>query len=109
MKQFDRLIWQEQLLLVEFYATWCGPCKAMEPVIARFAERMGDRTDLLRIDIEDPNYADIVRRYNIISVPTLMFFRRGEVLWRESGAVGYNHLVTILEELEQYELAGERY
>jgi thioredoxin 1 len=42
-------------------------------------------------------------------VPTLMFFRRGEVMWRESGCVGYNHLVTVLEELEQYELVEARY
>ena len=109
MKKFDQQIWQERLTFVEFFATWCGPCKEMEPVIARFSERMCDRTDILRIDIEDPDYATVVRRYNIVSVPTLMFFRRGELLWRESGAVGYNHLVTILEELEQYELAGERY
>lgn len=109
MKQFDQKIWQERLTFVEFFASWCGPCKEMEPIIARFSERMGDRTDIVRIDIEDPAYAAVVRRYHIVSVPTLMFFRRGELLWRESGAVGYSHLVTILEELEQYELAGARY
>ena len=108
MKNFDQMIWQEHLTFVEFYATWCGPCKEMEPVIARFKERMSDRTEIVRIDIEDEAFERVVRRYNIISVPTLMFFRRGEVLWRESGAVGYNHLVMILEELEQYELAGQR-
>ncbi len=109
MKNFDQLIWQEKLTFVDFYASWCGPCKQMEPIITQFEERMSNRTDVLRIDIEDPAMQHIVRRYNIVSIPTLMFFRRGEVMWRESGCVGYNHLVTILEELEQYELAGERY
>ncbi|MBO5685752.1 MAG: thioredoxin family protein [Alistipes sp.] len=109
MKNFDQQIWQEKLTLVEFYATWCSPCRQMEPIIAQFAERMHHRTDVLRIDIEDAHLQHIIHRYHIVSVPTLMFFRRGEVMWRESGCVGYNHLVTVLEELEQYELAEARY
>ena len=56
-----------------------------------------------RMDIEDPDLLEIVRRYNIVSVPTLMFFRRGEVLWRESGRVDYEHLVNVLNELEKHE------
>ena len=106
---FDQLIWQEKLTLVDFYASWCCPCRQMEPIVQQFKERMHERTDVLRIDIEDATFQHIVRRYNIVSIPTLMFFRRGEVMWRESGCVGYNHLVTILEELEQYELAAQRY
>ena len=109
MKNFDQRIWQERLTLVEFYASWCNPCKQMEPIIAQFGVRMKERTDLLRIDIEDAEMQPIVRRYNVVSIPTLIFFRRGEVLWRESGCVGYHHLVTVLEELEQYELEGHRY
>lgn len=109
MKNFDQIIWREQLTFVDFYASWCGPCKQMEPIVEQFKDRMHHRTDVYRIDIEDPEMLPVVRRYNIVSIPTLMFFRRGEVLWRESGCVGYNHLVTILEELEQYELAEMRY
>ena len=51
---------------------------------------------------------DAVHRYNIMSVPTLMFFRRGEVLWRESGRIGYDHLANVLRELEQREQVGQR-
>ena len=108
MAKFEKMIWQENLTLVEFYATWCGPCLQMEPIITQFAERMKHRTDVLRIDIDDPSMEAVIHRYHVVSVPTLMFFRRGEVMWRESGSVSYHHLVTILEELEEYELAGQR-
>ena len=108
MRNFDQIIRQEKLTFVDFYASWCAPCRQMQPIIDQFEDRMGARTDLLRIDIEDPEMHEIVRRFRIVSVPTLMFFRRGEVLWRQSGSVSYNHLVQVLEELELYELAGAR-
>lgn len=107
MSKFEQMIWQEKLTFVEFYATWCIACQEMEPSIIQFGERMKRRTDLIRIDIDDPTMEAVIHRYHVVSVPTLMFFRRGEVLWRESGAVSYHHLVTILEELEEYELAGQ--
>ena len=64
---------------------------------------VNDYDHVYRMDIEDPDLLEIVRRYNIVSVPTLMFFRRGEVLWRESGRVDYEHLVNVLNELEKHE------
>ena len=64
---------------------------------------VNDYDHVYRMDIEDPDLLEIVRRYNIVSVPTLMFFRRGEVLWRESGQVDYEHLVNVLNELEKHE------
>ena len=85
MKDFDKIIWRNALTFVDFFAVWCGTCRAMTPVIDRFQKQMNGRADVYRMDIEDPDLLEIVRRYNIVSVPTLMFFRRGEVLWRESG------------------------
>lgn len=108
MKNFDQIIRQEKLTFVDFYASWCAPCRQMQPIIDQFEDRMRDRTDVCRIDIEDPEMRDLVHRYRIVSIPTLLFFRRGEVLWRQSGSVSYNHLVQVLEELELYELAGAR-
>ena len=108
MKNFDQIIWQEKLTFVDFYATWCAPCRQMHPIVDQFEDRMSERAEVCRIDIEDPDMQEIVRRYNIRSIPTLMFFLLFEVLWRESGSVSYNYLVTVLEELEQYELAGAR-
>lgn len=66
------------------------------------------RVDVYKVDIDDRGMLDAVHRYNIMSVPTLMFFRRGEVLWRESGRVGYDHLVNVLRELEKREQVAQR-
>lgn len=103
MKDFDKIIWRNALTFVDFFAVWCGTCRAMTPEIDRFQKQMNGRADVYRMDIEDPDLLEIVRRYNIVSVPTLMFFRCGEVLWRESGRVDYEHLVNVLNELEKHE------
>lgn len=105
MKDFDKIIWRDALTFVDFFASWCGPCQEMMPVIDRFQEQMVGRTDVYRVDIDDPDMLEIVRRYGIDSVPTLMFFRRGEILWRQGGRVGYEHLVKVLNELEKHEFA----
>ena len=105
---FDKIIWRDALTFVDFFATWCGPCQMMHPVIDRFQEKMNGRVDVYKVDIDDRDMLEIVHRYNIMSVQTLMFFRRGEVLWRESGRIGYDHLTNVLRELEQREQVGQR-
>ena len=101
MKDFDKIIWRNALTFVDFFAVWCGTCRAMTPVIDRFQKQMNGRADVYRMDIEDPDLLEIVRRYNIVSVPTRCC--SGEVLWRESGRVDYEHLVNVLNELEKHE------
>ena len=78
------------------------------PAIDKFQREMSGRVDVYKVDIDDRGMLDAVHRYNIMSVPTLMFFRRGEVLWRESGRVGYDHLVNVLRELEKREQVAQR-
>lgn len=107
MKNFDKIIWRDALTLVDFFATWCEPCQLMHPVIDKFQRQMNGRADVYKFDIDDRELLEIVRRYNIVSVPTLMIFRRGEVLWRESGRVGYEHLVNVLTELEKHEVMSQ--
>lgn len=107
MQNFDKIIWRDALTFVDFFATWCGPCRMLEPVIDEFQKQMNGRVDVYRVDIDDRDLAEIVHRYDILSVPTLMFFRRGEVLWRQSGRVSYEQLKNVLEELEQNEHAEQ--
>lgn len=85
MEKFNDVINGDQLTLVDFYATWCGPCKMMHPVLEQLKADLGDSIRIIKIDVD--KYGDIAEEYRIQSVPTLMLFRRGETLWRQSGAM----------------------
>ncbi|MBO7282517.1 MAG: thioredoxin family protein, partial [Alistipes sp.] len=89
---FDRIINSERLMLVDFYATWCGACKAMDPTLDRVALALSDSVTILRIDISSSSSRELVRRYNIVAVPTLMLFFRGDILWRDSGIIAFDRL-----------------
>lgn len=90
---FDNIISSERLTLIDFYATWCGACRAMDPTLDRIALAMSDVVTLVRVDTSAISSIPLVRRYNIVAVPTLILFRRGEVLWRESGILSFSHLL----------------
>ncbi len=89
-EQFNEIIKGGQLVLVDFFATWCVPCKRMHPVLEQLKEQLGDNIRILKLDI-DKNQA-IASAYRVQSVPTLMLFRNGEMVWRQSGAMGINEL-----------------
>ena len=96
MENFNEIINSEQLTLVDFFATWCGPCKTMHPVLEQLTEQMGDRLRILKIDV-DKNEA-LSASYRVQAVPTLMLFRKGELLWRQSGALSLNQLSGIVKD-----------
>lgn len=85
MEKFNDVINSNQLTLVDFYATWCGPCKMMHPVLEQLKADLGDSIRIIKLDVDKSS--DIAEAYRIQSVPTLMLFRRGEMLWRQSGAM----------------------
>lgn len=85
MEKFNDVINSDQLTLVDFYATWCGPCKMMHPVLEQLKADLGDSIRIIKLDVDKSG--DIAKAYRIQSVPTLMLFRRGEMLWRQSGAM----------------------
>ena len=91
MEKFNEMINGEQLTLVDFFATWCGPCKMMHPILEQLKEKMGDDIRILKVDV-DKNEA-LSMQYRIQSVPTLMLFKKGEMLWRQSGAMSPNDLM----------------
>lgn len=98
MEKFNEMINGEQLTLVDFFATWCGPCKMMHPILKQLKEKMGDDIRILKVDV-DKNEA-LSMQYRIQSVPTLMLFKKGEMLWRQSGAMSLNDLMQKISQLQ---------
>ena len=97
MNNFEGHIMGEKPVLVDFFATWCGPCKLMGPVLRQVKDKTGERATVLKLDIDQNPY--YTRLYSVHSVPTLMLFRKGRVLWRKSGVVSSQE---ILEQLKTY-------
>ncbi|MDR2039853.1 MAG: thioredoxin [Bacteroidales bacterium] len=91
METFKDIINGEQPVLVDFFATWCGPCKAMTPVIESVGKELQGQARVLKIDI-DKNPA-IANKFQIQSVPTLIIFKKGEVLWRNTGGMDKSSLI----------------
>ena len=83
MGKFDEMINSTTPTLVDFYATWCGPCKMMSPLLEQVSKELGDGTKIIKVDIDKNRDAAI--QYGIRSVPTLLLFKEGEVVWRQSG------------------------
>ncbi|WP_302304532.1 thioredoxin [Culturomica massiliensis] len=97
MEKFEELISSEVPVLVDYYATWCGPCKMMHPVLEDLKARLGDKMKIVKLDVDVPANRQSVYTYQIQSVPTLMLFRKGQMLWRQSGVVRLNELQGIVE------------
>ena len=95
METFNDVINSDQLVLVDFFATWCQPCKAMHPILEQVKSVLGDRIRIIKVDVD--KYGVTANQYRIQSVPTLMLFRNGEVLWRTSGVVDKAELLATLD------------
>ena len=93
---FDHIISSNHLILAVFYAEWSGACRAIEPSLERISLSMNDRVDILRLDTQLLDHIELVRRYNIVSVPTFMLFTHSKKLWRDSGVIHYDRLCSII-------------
>ncbi|MBX2962002.1 MAG: thioredoxin [Cyclobacteriaceae bacterium] len=95
-KTFSELICSEKLVLVDFFATWCGPCQMMQPILQELSGRVSGKASIIKIDV-DKNPL-VASTYRIQGVPTLMLFRKGEVLWRQSGVLNANQLEQVIHQ-----------
>ncbi len=96
MNSFFKKINSDQLTLVDFFATWCGPCKTMAPMLTELKQKVGDDASILKVDV-DINPA-IAQQYKIQGVPTLILFKNGQPLWRQSGVVPVHQLEQIIHQ-----------
>lgn len=101
MNKFQQTIARTTPTLVDFYATWCGPCRTMHPILDRLAATLGDRVTILRYDIDNPENSALVAEHSVRSVPTIVIYRAGRVAWRGSGVVSADHLADIIARIEK--------
>lgn len=95
MSSFSEIINQDKIVLVDFFATWCGPCKTLVPILKDVKTTLGDSVSIIKIDV-DKNQL-LASQYQVRGVPTMILFKNGKQLWRQSGVVSSSDLVRIIK------------
>lgn len=94
MSSFSEIINQPIPVLIDFYAEWCGPCKMMAPVLKQVKDNLGERVTIIKIDV-DKNQ-ELAAKYQVRGVPTLILFKNGKQLWRQSGVLQKDEIINII-------------
>lgn len=98
MNNFNNLINSEKPVLVDFFAEWCGPCKTMAPILKDVKTQLQDNATIIKIDVDkNPEVASI---YQIRSVPTLIMFKKGQPVWKQSGVVSTQELIKLFNQFQ---------
>lgn len=95
MAKFNDIINSDAPVLVDFFAEWCGPCKMMPPILSQVKGQLGDEVKIIKIDV-DKNQR-LAQQFMVRGVPTLMLFKNGKQVWRQSGVVQANDLVKTIQ------------
>lgn len=95
MNNFEQLIAGDKPVLVDFFATWCGPCKMMHPILEELKQNIGDQATIIKIDVDEAQ--EVAFQFGVRAVPTLAIFKQGQLVWREAGVHSAQQLVQALE------------
>ncbi|GGD24279.1 thioredoxin [Flavobacterium orientale] len=96
MKTFQDLINADKPVLVDFFATWCGPCQSLSPILKEVKDSLGETISIIKIDV-DKNQS-LAAQYQVKGVPTMLLFQNGKQLWRQSGVLSKQQLLQIISE-----------
>jgi len=96
MSNFSNIINSEKPVLVDFFATWCGPCQMLAPILKEVKDSLGERISIIKIDV-DKNQ-QIASQYQVRGVPTMILFQNGKQLWRQSGVLSKEDMIKIILE-----------
>ena len=96
MGNFNQIIQSDKPVLIDFFATWCGPCQMLGPILTEVKNNLGERISIIKIDV-DKNQA-VAAQYQVRGVPTVILFQNGKQLWRQSGVLSKEDLIKVILE-----------
>ncbi len=97
--EFNVLTKKEGIILVDFYANWCGPCKMLTPILEQFEEKTSGEVEIFKVDVDDN--PELCGQFNITSIPTLLFFKNGNLIFKELGFRSLDYLMEILNKIKE--------
>lgn len=93
---FNELINGDKPVLVDFYADWCGPCKQQAPILKQLTDRTGDQVRVVKINVDKAQKA--AQQYQIRSIPTMILFKQGKIVWRQTGVQPLHTLEALVKQ-----------
>ncbi len=96
MAKFSDILAQHSNVLIDFSAVWCGPCQVLSPILKEVKSHYADRLSVIKIDVDKNN--ELARHYHVQGVPTLILFKEGKQVWRQSGVLSKESLIEIIDQ-----------
>ncbi|MCU0351479.1 MAG: thioredoxin [Flavobacterium sp.] len=95
---FSAIINQNQLTLVDFYADWCGPCQMLSPILQDVKSDLGDLIKIIKVNVDQ--HQDLASEFMVRGVPTMLLFKNGKMLWRQSGVLSKKDIISVINQFQ---------